>query len=154
MTISELASKMIGDKRRWRAYKARTRQLPTAYRTTIKALERYLLCFGPVDGDTAASVFEDLATLFEQAATRGTPVREIVGDNPVEFVKTFLQSYPEAGLSTQERERLVSEIVAENPVVFEAFLKDYVTGGWVARERKRLNGAIERAEGRPTPSRS
>ena len=35
------SSKMIGDKRRWRQYKARTRQLPENYRTAIDAVERY-----------------------------------------------------------------------------------------------------------------
>ena len=39
-------SKMIGDKRRWRQYKARTRQLPPNYRAAIDAVERYLLYVG------------------------------------------------------------------------------------------------------------
>ncbi|WP_152361216.1 DUF1048 domain-containing protein [Microlunatus speluncae] len=147
MTISEFTVKLIGDKRRWRAYKARTRQLPAAYRTSVKALERYLLRFGPADADTAATVFEDLATRFEQAAAAGTPVREIVGDNPVEFVKTLLQNYPKGGgLPSQERERLISELVDENPAVLEALLQEYGQGGWAGKERKRLSRAIERAE--------
>lgn len=147
MTISEFTVKVIGDKRRWRAYKARTRQLPATYRTTVKGLERYLLRFGPADADTAASMFEDLVTRFEQAAAAGTPVREIVGANPDEFVKAFLQHYSKGGgLPSQERERLISEIVDENPVVFEAFLQEYAKGGWVGKERKRLNRTIERAE--------
>ena len=61
-----LISKMIGEKRRWRQYKARTRKLPASYRTAADALERYLMCFGPGDGASAASMFEDLADLFEQ----------------------------------------------------------------------------------------
>ena len=60
-------SKVIGAKRRWRAYKARVEQLPENYRTAVDAIERYLMYFGPVDGDSAASMFEDLADLFEQA---------------------------------------------------------------------------------------
>ncbi|MFI6793991.1 hypothetical protein [Streptosporangium canum] len=32
-------------------------------------------------------MFEDLADLFEQAAADGTPIREIVGEDPVEFVE-------------------------------------------------------------------
>ena len=32
MSISGFTSKVIGDKRRWREYKARTRQLPENYR--------------------------------------------------------------------------------------------------------------------------
>jgi DNA-binding ferritin-like protein (Dps family) len=103
-------SKLIGDKRRWRQYKARTRQLPGNYRAAIEALERYLMYFGSADGDSAASMFEDLADLFEQSAAAETPIREIVGEDPVEFVETFLQNYTKGGWVTRERERLTSAI--------------------------------------------
>jgi DNA-binding ferritin-like protein (Dps family) len=104
-------SKVIGPKRRWRAYKARVRQLPENYRTAVHAVERYLMYFVPADGDSAASMFEDLADLFEQAAADGTPIREIVGDDPVEFVEAFAQNYSKGGyVTTRERERLISAI--------------------------------------------
>ena len=98
MSISKFTAKVIGDKRRWRQYKARTRQLPENYRTAVDALERYLMYFGAADGDSAASMFEDLADLFEQAAADGTPIREIVGEDPVEFIEAFLQNYAEGRL--------------------------------------------------------
>jgi DNA-binding ferritin-like protein (Dps family) len=123
MGISDFTSKVIGDKRRWRHYKGRTRQLPENYRTAVDAIERYLMYFVPVDGDSAASMFEDLADLFERAAADGTPIRDIVGEDPVEFVR-------------------------EDPVEFvEAFVQNYSKGGYVpTRERERLTSAIERAE--------
>ena len=65
-------SKVIGPKKRWRAYKARVRQLPENYRTAVDAIERYLVHFVPADADSAASEFEDLADLFERAAADGT----------------------------------------------------------------------------------
>ncbi|GAB3764424.1 DUF1048 domain-containing protein [Microlunatus parietis] len=145
-TLAEFTTKIIGDKRRWRAYQARTRQLPEPYRKTIKALERYLLRFGPADADQAATAFEDLATRFEQAAAAGTPVREIVGDNPVDFAKAYVRQYADAGLSAPQRERLIAEIAGDNPAVFDAFLLDYARGGWVARERQRLTKAVDRAD--------
>jgi DNA-binding ferritin-like protein (Dps family) len=110
MSISKFTSKVIGDKRRWREYKTRTRQLPANYRTAIDALERYLMYFGPADGDSAASMFEDLADLFEQSAADGTPIREIVGEDPVEFAEAFVQNYSKGGWVTRERERLVNAI--------------------------------------------
>jgi DNA-binding ferritin-like protein (Dps family) len=103
-------SKVIGDKRRWREYKARVRQLPPEYRTAVDAIERYLMHFGPVDGDSAASVFEDVADLFEQAAADGTPIREIVGEDPVEFVDALVRNYAKGGYVDRERQRLVSAI--------------------------------------------
>ena len=110
MSISKFTSKVIGDKRRWREYKARTRQLPENYRAAIDALERYLMYFGPADGDSAASMFEDLADLFEQSAANGTPIREVVGEDPVEFADAFVQNYSKGGWVSRERERLVNAI--------------------------------------------
>ena len=103
-------SKVIGPKRRWRAYKARVRQLPPNYRTTVEAIERYLMHFGPMDGDSAASLLEDVADLFERAAADGTPIREIVGEDPVEFVEALIGNYEKGGYVTRERERLTNAI--------------------------------------------
>jgi len=110
MGISGFTSKVIGDKRRWRQYKVRTRKLPENYRTAVEGIERYLMYFGPVDGDNAASVFEDLADLFELAAADGTPIREIVGEDPVEFVEALVQNYEKGGYVTRERDRLTQAI--------------------------------------------
>lgn len=104
-------AKVIGPKRRWRAYKARVRQLPGNYRMTVEAIERYLMHFVPRNGDSAAAEFEDLADLFERAAADGTPIREIVGEDPVEFVETFAQNYTKGGyVPDRARERLISAI--------------------------------------------
>lgn len=112
MGISKFTTKVIGDKRRWREYKARSRRLPESYRTAIEAFERYLMYFGSADGDSAASMFEDLIDLFEQSAAAGTPIREIVGEDPVEFIDTFLRNYSKGGWITRERERLVAAIAS------------------------------------------
>ena len=111
MTIfSKFTSKVIGDKRRWREYKARMRQLPPNYRAAVEAIERYLMHFGSMDGDSAASVFEDVADLFERAAADGTPIREIVGEDPVEFVDALVRNYSKGGYVDRERERLTNAI--------------------------------------------
>ncbi|MEQ4722983.1 DUF1048 domain-containing protein [Nonomuraea sp. B19D2] len=104
-------AKVIGPKRRWREYKARREQLPENYRTAVEAIERYLMHFVPTDGDSNASMFEDLADLFEQAAADGTPIREIVGEDPVEFAEAFVENYSEGGYApTRERKRLTDAI--------------------------------------------
>jgi DNA-binding ferritin-like protein (Dps family) len=114
MNISTLIEKVVGDfgdKQRWRAYKARTKQLPPNYRAAIAALERYLTYFGAITkGDILMSMLEDLADLFEQSAADGTPIRAIVGDDPVEFAETFLRNYAEGQWITKERQRLTEAI--------------------------------------------
>jgi len=110
MTVSEIISKIIGEKRQWRMYKARISNLPANYRMAVEAIERYLLHFGPWDGRSVTSLLDDLAGLFEQAAADGTPIREIVGADPVEFVNALIRNYPNNGYIERERERLVKAI--------------------------------------------
>ena len=102
-------SKVIGPKRRWREYKARGRQLPASYRTALAALERYLNYCGGTGGDGTA-LYGDLVDLFEQSAANRTPIREIVGEDPVEFIETLVRNYPEGQWSIRERERLTNAI--------------------------------------------
>jgi DNA-binding ferritin-like protein (Dps family) len=108
MFISKFISKVIGEKGQWRQYKARTRQLPASYRTAVDALERYLKYFGTGGGGTA--IYEDLVDLFEQSAANRTPIREIVGEDPVEFIEVFVRNYPKGQWIIRERERLTNAI--------------------------------------------
>ena len=103
-------ARMIDQKRRYRRYKARTEQLPANHHAAINALERYMLFFGPGEGESVLSMLEDLADLFEQSAANATPVRAVVGENPVEFAEAFLRNYPEGQWIGKERERLTTAI--------------------------------------------
>ncbi len=101
----------FGDKRRWRAYKARVKALPENYRTAVEALNRYFMYFGGISkGDIMMTMLEDLADLFEQAAADETPVRAVVGEDPVEFADTFLRNYADGHWINKERERLINAI--------------------------------------------
>jgi DNA-binding ferritin-like protein (Dps family) len=108
--MTMLISRLIGDKRRWRRYTARVKVLPEPYRAAVHAIERYLFLFGRGDGAGWAEMLEDLADLFERAAADGTPIRQIFGAHPEEFVEAFVQNYPEAQWVTRERERLTNTI--------------------------------------------
>ena len=111
MFISKFISKVVVEKRQWRQHKARTRQLSASYRTAVEALERYLMYAGPGgDGTGAASMFEDLLDLFEQSAANRTPIREIVGEDPVEFLEAFVRNYPDGQWRIRARERLTNAI--------------------------------------------
>jgi DNA-binding ferritin-like protein (Dps family) len=109
--MNKFIAKVVGEKRQWRQHKSRTRELPASYRTAVEALERYLMYCGPGgDGARAASMFEDLLDLFEQSAANRTPIREIVGEDPVEFLEAFVRNYPDGHWRTRERDRLISAI--------------------------------------------
>lgn len=101
----------LEDKKRYRAYKARVAALPAAYRTANEAIERYLMYFGGISkGDVLVQMFDDLVELFEQSAANETPIRDVVGADPVEFVETFLQNYAEGQWISKERDRLIRTI--------------------------------------------
>jgi DNA-binding ferritin-like protein (Dps family) len=101
----------LEQKKQYRQYKARKEQLPANYRTAIDALERYLMYFGSISkGDVLLSMLDDLADLFEQSAVNGTPIRAIVGNDPVEFAEEFLRNYTQGQWINKERERLITAI--------------------------------------------
>ena len=101
----------LEQKKRYREYKVRKEQLPEKYRAAIEALDRYFMYFGGITkGETLVSMVEDLANLFEESAANGTPIRAIVGEDPVEFAETFLQNYEEGQWINKERRRLVDTI--------------------------------------------
>ncbi|MFB6580050.1 DUF1048 domain-containing protein [Streptomyces sp. NPDC056402] len=108
---SGFLAKVIGPKKRWRAYKARVKEFPESRRTAVEAIERYLMHFVPTDGDSNASMFEDLADLFEQAAADGTPIREIVGEDPVEFANAFARNYSEGGYVPARAKKQLTEAI-------------------------------------------
>ncbi|MET9344244.1 DUF1048 domain-containing protein [Nonomuraea sp. NPDC003804] len=106
----EIVTGSLEEKKRYRQYKARIKQLPENYRIAVEALERYLMHFGPADGAGAMAMYDDLAELFEQGAADGTPIRDIFGADPVEFVEAFMANYPLGQYRTRERNRFTSAI--------------------------------------------
>jgi DNA-binding ferritin-like protein (Dps family) len=107
----ELVAGSLEQKRRYRQDKARMEALPEPYGAVAKALRRYFMYYsGVTDGVTAVRMFGDLADLWERAAADGTPVRAIVGDDPVEFAETFAQAYIGKHWIDKERARLTKAI--------------------------------------------
>jgi DNA-binding ferritin-like protein (Dps family) len=107
----ELVTGSLEQKKQYRQYKARIDALPEPYGTVAKALQRYFMYnAGVTDGETALKMFGDFADLWERAAADGTPVRAIVGDDPVEFADTFAQAYTGKRWIDKERARLTKAI--------------------------------------------
>jgi DNA-binding ferritin-like protein (Dps family) len=107
----ELVTGSLEQKKQYRQDNARIEALPEPYRAAAKALHRYLMYYGGItDGGTTVTMFGDLADLWERAAVDGTPVRAIVGDDPVEFAETFAQAYTGKQWIDKERARLTKAI--------------------------------------------
>lgn len=107
MSIADL----IRDKRRYRAHRSAVAELPPAYRDATLALERYLMYFGGIaDGAVMNQMLDDLLDLMQQAVADSTPLRQVVGADPVEFAEDFLRTYSDSMWITKERDRLVGAI--------------------------------------------
>ena len=107
----ELVTGSLEQKRQYKQDKARIEALPEPYGTVAKAPHRYLMYAGGVtDGETGVTMFGDFADLWERAAADGTPVRAVVGDDPVEFAEAFAQAYTGKRWIDKERARLTKAI--------------------------------------------
>jgi DNA-binding ferritin-like protein (Dps family) len=107
----ELVTGSLEQKRQYRRYRARIEALPEPYGSAAKAFQRYFMYYGGlVDGETSLQMWDDFADLWERAVADGTPVRAIVGDDPVEFAETFAEAYTGKRWIDKERTRLIRAI--------------------------------------------
>jgi len=107
----EFVTGSLEQKKQYRQYMSRMDGLPEPYGTAAKALQRYFMYYGSVmDGETVVTMLGDHVELWEQAAADGTPVRAILGADPVEFAETFTQAYRGKQWIDKERARLTKAI--------------------------------------------
>lgn len=101
----------LAQKKQYKQYQARIDALPEPYGTTAKAFQRYFMYDGSVsDGDTLITMLGDFADLWERAAADETPLRAIVGENPVEFAEDFARAYTGKKWIDKERARLTKAV--------------------------------------------
>lgn len=115
----ELVTGPLEEKRQYRRDKARLEALPEPYRAAAKAFQRYLMYYGGiVDGTTLVTMTSDFLDLWERAAADGTPIRAIVGDDPVGFAEDFAAAYTGKRWMDKERDRLtraIAQAAGEEP---------------------------------------
>lgn len=107
----ELVTGSLDQKKQYRQYRARMDALPEPYVTAAKALHRYFMYnVGTPTDESALTMYSDFVDLWERAAVDGTPVREIVGEDPVEFADAFVLAYGGKRWIDKERDRLTRTI--------------------------------------------
>ena len=101
----------LEQKKQYKQDKARIDGLPAPYAEAATAMHRYLMYAGGItDGDTLIRMYTDMADLWERAAIDRTPVRDIVGDDPVDFAETFAKAYAGREWIDKERARFSTAI--------------------------------------------
>jgi len=108
----ELVTGSLEQKKEYRRYRARIDALPEPYVTVAKAFHRYFMsgAAGIPEDDSVVTMLRDFVELWERAAADGTPVRDIVGEDPVEFADLFAQAYLGKRWIDNERARLTRSI--------------------------------------------
>ncbi|KQV05004.1 DUF1048 domain-containing protein [Leifsonia sp. Root112D2] len=101
----------LEQKKQYRQSMARVAALAEPYRSAAKAYNRYFMYYGGfTDGDTLVTMIGDHVDLWERAAVDETPIRDIVGDDPVEFAEEFARAYSGTQWIDKERARLTKAI--------------------------------------------
>ncbi|MBA9029447.1 MULTISPECIES: DUF1048 domain-containing protein [Bacillaceae] len=96
--------KMIQEKREYRAYKKRVNELPEEYKKAMKAIENYMWNFAR--GAGMLELLKKILEMFENSASDGISVRNVVGNDIAEFADTFLAEFPEETWIDKLRKKL------------------------------------------------
>lgn len=78
----------IEDKKEYRKLMKRVSNLPKDYEYAFKKIQHYIYNVGVVSADM--HVFMNLLEMFEEHATFGTSIQDIIGDDVAEFVNSFV----------------------------------------------------------------
>ncbi|CAH0324760.1 DUF1048 domain-containing protein [Priestia megaterium] len=100
--------KMIGEKREYRVYKERVNQLPEDYKKAMKAIESYMWNFAK--GAGMLELLKNILEMFENSASDGLNVRDVVGNDIAEFADSFLAEFPEETWIDKLRNKLRDSI--------------------------------------------
>lgn len=100
--------KMIGEKREYRVYKERVNQLPEEYKKAMKAIESYMWNFAK--GAGMLELLKNILEMFENSASDGLNVRDIVGNDLAAFADSFLAEFPEETWIDKLRNKLRDSI--------------------------------------------
>jgi DNA-binding ferritin-like protein (Dps family) len=111
-----IINKVIGEKKQWKVYKSRKKQLPANYQKAVDALERHILTFCPESGDALMRALNDLIDLFEQSAEEMKSIREIVGEDPADFAETFTSNYTKDTWRDREARKLNEALDAASKI--------------------------------------
>ena len=80
--MNDFLTKIIGDKKEWRAIEKRAKALPHDYRIAYEEIKHYLWTRS---GITTIDAFRVLIDLFEESAANGRQVLEITGNDVAAF---------------------------------------------------------------------
>lgn len=89
--MTNFISRIVGDKKEWRAMEARAKMLPDEYGIVYEEIKHYIWKTGGIAG---IDIFKGILDLFEEGAANKQHVLEITGDNVAAFCDELLRNAP------------------------------------------------------------
>ena len=83
--MTNLVTKLLGDKKVWRRMEARAAALPSDYRTVYDEIKKYMWRFTSGDGMDIVEVLQDVLVEFEAGAAEGKGALEVTGEDVAAF---------------------------------------------------------------------
>jgi DNA-binding ferritin-like protein (Dps family) len=105
--MNNLLTKIIGDKKEWKAMEARARRLPRDYRVVYGEMKSYMWRFTSGDGMDVVAVLKGVLELFETSAAEGRHVLDVTGSDVAAFCDERLRgvtTYADTWRSSLNRE--------------------------------------------------
>lgn len=99
---------MLADKKRYKQFLKDTQALPVPYAETVNALTKYIWNFA--GSGAAMEVLEEVLHIFQESSVENVSVRQIVGEDPVEFAENIMSQYPEQLWLIKYRNRLRQKV--------------------------------------------
>lgn len=106
--MPNLLNHMIEDKKRYKQFKSDVQALPEAYAQTLTALQTYIWNFAK--SGAMMNVLEEILHMFQESAAENVPVKQLIGDDPVEFAENIMAQYPEELWLIKYRTRLREQV--------------------------------------------
>ena len=83
--MSNVLTKIIGDKKQWKAMEARANALPRDYRIVYGEMKSYMWRFTAGDGMDIVAVLQDVLVLFETSAAQDKSAMDVIGQDVAAF---------------------------------------------------------------------
>ena len=90
--MPNFVTKLIGDKKEWKAMEARAKVLPPDYRAVYETIKPYMWKQTTDDGTDTIRALDTILTDFEAAAGRHAPVRDVTGADVAAFCDLRLRA--------------------------------------------------------------
>ena len=107
--MSNLLTKLIGDKKEWKRMEARAAALPADYRSVYQEMQGYMWRYTSGDGMDIVAILADVLDLFEAGAAEGKPVLDVTGPDIAAFCDARL---PDDSVQRQAMRKALNDVKA------------------------------------------